>query len=96
MYEQGMKIAIDALAAKGVLSDFNVILDFFDEQCDHALGIRLTVELLNKAKTSNTNMVPIIIGPTCAEILFIQQYVKEYDFVYVNHNALGVDSNFNN
>ena len=75
---------MDALERKGILSDFNLIVDFFDEQCDHALGIRLTTELLNKATKSNLNMLPILVGPTCAEVVFIQQYVKEYHFVHAS------------
>ena len=94
LYEHGMRIAIEALAGKGILNDFNVILDFFDEKCDHALGIRLTVELLEKAKTSNANVVPILVGPTCAEIVYIQQYVKNYDFIQASQNLLKLTKYF--
>ena len=41
LYDQGIKIAVEALANKAILSDFNLIVNFYDEQCEDALGVRI-------------------------------------------------------
>ena len=83
--ETSIQIALDEISKQNVLKNYNLVIDLFDEQCDPALGVRLAVEIMNRAKTNYTDMPPLLIGPACVDATMIGQFVKNYNFVTAIH-----------
>ena len=79
--EFSTQLALDRIAQRNVLKNYNLIVDMFDEECNSALGVRMSVELMERAKTSYTDMPPLLVGPCCFDALMVGHFVKHYHFV---------------
>ena len=44
-------------------------------------GVRMSLEIMERAKTSYTDMAPLLVGPGCFEILNVGHFIKYYNFV---------------
>ena len=90
--EFSTQLALDRIAQRQVLKNYNLIIDMFDEQCDAALGVRMSVELMERAKTSYKDMPPLLIGPGCFDLLTVGHFVKHYNFIsaveHVPHTSM--------
>ena len=86
--ETSAQLALNKAAEKNVLKNYNLVIDVFDEKCDSALGIRLSVELFDRAKTTYKNMPPIILGPSCTASKRVGQFIKHFNFITgIEHTA---------
>ena len=79
--ELSTQLALDRIAQRNVLKNYNFIIDMFDEKCDSALGVRMSVDLIERAKSSYQDMPPLLIGPGCFDALMVGHFVKHYHFV---------------
>ena len=81
------QLAIDRISKQNLLKNYNLIIDMFDEQCNAALGIRLTVEIMEKAKSKYGTVPPFLIGPGCIDAPTVGHLVKHYDFVVATEHV---------
>ena len=92
MCTEGMKIALEAIEGKNeILKDYSIEFQMTDERCTHPIGVQGTIETMRDAVNGTNDMLPLIVGPLCAENGRTGLFVKHFDFVNVVDTSIAAE-----
>ena len=81
--EASAQIAVNQIAKKKVLKNYNLIVDLFDGRCDSTWGVKTSIQLMGRSENHYTDLPPILIGPGCIDSVLVGQFIKHYHFMTV-------------
>ena len=81
------QLAVDRIAERNVLKNYNLIVDMFDEKCNAAVAVKLSIEVIEQAKSTYSDMPPLLIGSGCIGGLTVGHFMKHFNFVSVHEHV---------
>ena len=92
MCTEGIKIALEAIEEKNeILKDYSIEFQMTNEQCHHPIGVESAIENMRLAVNGTKDILPLIVGPICAENSRTGLFVKHFNFVNVVDISISVE-----
>ena len=85
------QLALDLIAERNVLKNYNLIVDMFDEKCNAPMAVRMSMEIIEQAKSSYSDMPPLLIGSGCFGGLKVGHFIKHFNFVNVHEHVPNIE-----
>ena len=78
-----LQIGLNQISTHGILKNYNVILQVYDDECKEAKTIEMTGRILRDSNEGTNSIVPVLLGPICFGINWAGLIVDNSNFLSV-------------